>query len=416
MRPNYLTVTLLALSVASPGAWASDTREEAWQLARKDLYENNAPLAALNRLEGLTRSGWLHSSVLGQFHTVLGDLIGAEALFYASVPQDLAEPSLRILCEEYDAVPAVPELARATRGEGVVFINESHHVPLHRAFAMRLMGSLNPEGVAVFAAETFSSKVKYWPESKRYPSIEMGVYVVEPMFGDLIRTALAKGYFLAPFEQTAEQLQPDLPNDIQRAVREQSQAGNLAQVYTSFDPALLLVLSGGGHIRKRVIGNELPMMAYRFTHLTGAVPFSIDQVGGTPSTALKLQSPLYRGFESCGEITQPTVYRKASGELFARDGYDVTVFFPHQDFSRNRASWLVELANRQLRTYEIEADPERTLVRAFVADEPEDAVPADQILVAPSQKLVTLALASGRYRLVREWKDGANERIGEIDL
>ena len=44
------------------------------------------------------------------------------------------------------------------------------------------------------------------------------------------------------------------------------------------------------------------------------------------------------------------------------------------------------------------------LVQAFYADEPDDAVPIDQILVKPGEELPMLMLPNGEFRL-RTWDE-----------
>lgn len=391
---------------------SADDRQALWDAAWRSLYEDNRPLKALAHFEALTRTGWLHTNTLAQFHAISGDLIGAEALAYASMAQDTAEPAQSVDCDAYRRVPAVPAILDMVRSARVVMINEGHHVPMHRAFSATLLDGLRELGFNAFGAETFVPEVGDRVEQYRTPVIELGPYSVEPVFGELVRRAIALEYVLFPYEWTTEQRLAVADPSLARAAREQSQAANLHRYLTARPGVRAFIHAGGGHVRKDVPDDGLPMMAYRFKQLSGIDPVSINQVGGTPSPALKWQNPLYRGVERCGVIDEAIVLVAEDGSHLAHEGYDMTVFFPHVSYADSRPDWMQTMLGRRGYQLGLAVDEERSLVRAFDERDPPNAVAVDQMLVPPMQDRVVLSLPPGRYRLSREWNDGRAAALG----
>jgi hypothetical protein len=98
--------------------------------------------------------------------------------------------------ESQDAMEAILELASQRQ---VLMINEAHHGPLHRAFTLRLLEGLYRKGFRYFAAETLASKDAQL-QPRGYPTLRSGYYLAEPMYADLVRTALRLGYQVVPYE------------------------------------------------------------------------------------------------------------------------------------------------------------------------------------------------------------------------
>jgi hypothetical protein len=95
-----------------------------------------------------------------------------------------------------DAVAAITALASHRR---VVMIIEAHHAPQHRLMTLLLLQSLKREGYGYFAAETLD-KSDDRLQSRGYPTLATGFYTAEPLYGDVVRTALRLGYRVMPYE------------------------------------------------------------------------------------------------------------------------------------------------------------------------------------------------------------------------
>jgi hypothetical protein len=59
---------------------------------------------------------------------------------------------------DFAAVDAVPEIIVTATAKQVVFINEAHHLPAHRALTTRLLQSFWNSGFRHFAAETLDER------------------------------------------------------------------------------------------------------------------------------------------------------------------------------------------------------------------------------------------------------------------
>jgi len=68
-------------------------------------------------------------------------------------PDTFKEDSIRI--EDAIAEDAIAAIVREAKNRQVVILNEAHHVPLHRAFAMKLARELRKIGYEYLACEAF---------------------------------------------------------------------------------------------------------------------------------------------------------------------------------------------------------------------------------------------------------------------
>ena len=93
---------------------------------------------------------------------------------------------------------------------------------------------------------------------------------------------------------------------------------------------------------------------------------------------------------------------------------DLSVIHPTRREVGDRPDWMEMGGYRK--PYPVALAPlgERSLVRAFVASEPADAIAMDQMLVQPGAEAVTLMLPAGDYRLVRQTESGEDRPLGEL--
>jgi hypothetical protein len=151
--------------------------------------------------------------------------------------------------ESRDAVDALLDLADRHQ---VIMINEAHHVPLHRAFTLRLLEGLYRRGFRYFAAETLSSRDDALA-ARGYPTLKTGSYIAEPVYADLVRTALRLRFTVVPyeFESATPPSKSDDPLAAQNAC-EEGQAKNLKERILAKDPkAKIIVHAGYAHISKK---------------------------------------------------------------------------------------------------------------------------------------------------------------------
>ncbi len=290
---------------------------------------------------------------------------------------------------EYEALDAVETLLELADRHRVIMINEAHHVPLHRAFTIRLLAGLYKKGFRYFAAEALTTADAALA-THSYPTLRSGYYLHEPLYADLIRIALRLGYQVVPYEFDAGATNGADDLIASQNAREESQARNLKQRILDKDPhAKILVHAGYAHIYKRAktweLGGqkgEVRQMALCFQQLTGIEPLSVDQTQFTEHSEPKYDSPVYRQAIERGLLKhKPVILRQRDGHSFysPQEAVDLAVFNPRTRYERGRPSWLSLGGRRQ--THAVQSDQRPAagalyLAQAFYAhEEGPDAAP-----------------------------------------
>ncbi len=309
-------------------------------------------------------------------------------------------------------------LVARTAEQDAVFFNESHAHPETRAFVHTLLQKLRQQGFSYLCLDALEPKDTELNQ-RGYPVLNSGYFLKDPVYGDLVRRALAMGFEVIAYQPSQEEMQKALgilqrkgysrdPEILQRTAKEWSQAMNLARIRRRDSEAKLLVLSGPGHIREQAI-EGIKHMAEWFKEFTGVDPYTIDQsqmVDYCPEKA----DPLYQKLN----LERSTVFVKdqevfvqkeldpGSDDLFKRC-YDVQIFHPKTVYQNNRPNWLRMDGLRKI--YPFNPDKHNLsypcLVRAY--QEGEDtafAVPIDVIEVIDPSTPVALLLPPGTYQLL----------------
>lgn len=323
----------------------------------------------------------------------------ADALLYDDVrerPRPGGPDELRRL-DGYVPADALETVARAAAARQVVMINEAHPVPQHRAFTLQLLARLRREGYTWFAAETLFAEDTAL-NRRGFPVPGTGAYTQEPVYGDLVRTALRLGFRVVAYEA---------PLGVNRDPRERAQAANLAGRILGADPrARIVVHAGYGHIAKAVPEGALVPMAMRFRELTGIDPLTVDQATMTERSRPEVEQPLYRAVAARDGLTRPTVFVNAAGQPWSHNpaAYDVVVFSPRSRYEQGRPTWLRMggLRAPHALPHDVCAGARACLVQARLEAESADAVPVDQVLVAAGEPVPALMLPPGRFRVTVE--------------
>ena len=244
-----------------------------------------------------------------------------------------------------------------------MFVNEAHHIPLHRAFSLSLLAPLRRLGFTHFAAETLSAHALGL--GRKYPSVHSGYYIREPLFGELLREAMRLGYEITAYESES------LSTSCNRRDREQAM-NLLARVFKPHPKARLFVHAGYSHIEKAGPSRWINMAQW-FRKLGGPDPLSVDQ------TLLRESSTLY----------------------------DLQVAHPHTRYIRGRPDWTLLEGRRcfiAVPSVLSRLKQRPLLIQAHYEGEPCDAVPADQVILEKSEP--ALALAKGSFRVRALGADG----------
>ncbi len=150
------------------------------------------------------------------------------------------------LAKNYENVIAIPlskVMDSIIENNRVIMLNEMHFNPHSRAFVITWLEKCYQNGYRYFAAETLFAKDSLMNERRTVLLGETGFYCDEPVFGDLLRTALNIGYTLVPYEA-----------DGWGVDRERNEADNLIKNILDKDPEAKFLLFGGmGHITDRFL-------------------------------------------------------------------------------------------------------------------------------------------------------------------
>jgi hypothetical protein len=299
-------------------------------------------------------------------------------------------PSPASALDGYKPVSALQAIVAAAEIRQAVMVNEAHHVPQHRAFTLQLLVALRKKGFNYFAAETL--KPDPGLAERRYPTKETGLYIGEPLYGDLVRAALRLGYQVVAYE--AEAFVPGM----EREVRERDQAQHLSERIFQKDPkARVLVLAGYDHIMEE---SSPKWMAAFFKEKTGIDPLTVNQQAMSEHSSPELEEPVYRGAVERGLVSEPVVFRNAAGSLWSQSkAVDMAVFHPRSRYESGRPTWLQMggLRSPLLLPAGVCGPVPRCLVKARPVNEGTDAIPIDQIIVDAEKPPPALMLPKGNF-------------------
>lgn len=359
----------------------------------------------LNSIEALERAAFDSSGkIVGerahqmwyQLRPMMGGYAPPPPLPPTARPLAAADSERLRAASPHDALSAIRAEAAKTR---IVILNEAHHSPRDRAFALEVARALRPLGYTILAAEAFTNAEGEGetPVAKlareRFPRLQTGHYLHDPVFADFIRQALALGYRPAAYEIRNSQSRPG--GGI--AVREQAQAENIASILAANPGARLLIHVGFSHVMEAPVdrgGESIEWMAARLKKMTGVDPLTIDQAHlGEASGQLwgrEAQALVAPRIREASVLRLGGSYVKVGDYAHA---VDLQVFQPRTQFVHGRPSWLMRLG-RTARSVPSDLLPSkgRRLVQAFLADEGEGAIPIDQVLVEAGKPVPRLML------------------------
>ena len=336
----------------------------------------------------------------------------------------------------YSAHPAVEAIAQLAHGQRAVFFNEAHNMPMTRSVTVQILAKLRADGFNYFAAETLYETDKGL-SARGYPVFDSGFYTQDPIYGEMVRTALRLGFKVVSYEAISE-----ATGD----AREREQARNLNDRVFKADPnARLIVNAGYAHIVESGKFLDGGSMAQHLKRISGVDPLTIEQTMLIEHSIPSEDHPIYRAIRAALHPTQATVFTDAQGKPWTLHPgqYDVSVYFPPDDLHDGRPGWL-SLGGQRMQ-YAVTGEMCRStfpcLIEARYANESDDAVPADRVVMGLKDlrlKLVeraflnaaemrsNLYLRPGRYRFTAVGSDnqaitrrnivvGDNGKASEID-
>jgi hypothetical protein len=301
------------------------------------------------------------------------------------------------LAKTYENVMAIPlseVMDSIIENNRVIMLNEMHFNPHSRAFVISWLEKCYQNGYRYFAVETLFTKDSLVNERRTVLLGETGFYSDEPVFGDLLRTALNIGYTLVPYEA-----------DGWGVDRERNEADNLIMNILDKDSeAKFLVYGGMGHISDR---KGWSMMGGFFKEKSGIDPFTMDCSVMTFSEQYESMDSLRTAFFNRIDalpVREPIICYDTVKHIYPNNsGMDATCCLPRTRFIEdNIPDW--KLYNGKVlftldRRFIDESGFPEGCVSAFLKSEGEQCVPIDQYMYGKDEREFKLALYKGEYLL-----------------
>jgi hypothetical protein len=312
---------------------------------------------------------------LSWYLTFIGDYDGAADAFSIAQPaQDDDGPSP--LAGNYTLKPAADVILDMAKSRKAVFFNEAHSAPITRTLTIELLAKLREEGFNYFAAETLYDTDRDL-QKRGYPTPKTGFYVDEPLYGEMVRSAIKLGYKVVAY---------DVENAGVGDARERAGADSLySQVFKKDPKARLVVNAGFAHVQKsgKYLGGS--SIGEFFAKISGIDPLTIEQTMLIQHARPDQDHAYYLAVMQALHPQQPSVFVAPDGKAWTlKPGkYDMSVFFPQYDVVKQRPSWLTLGGMRMM--YPVAGDMCRNqfpcLIEARYANESDDAVAADRTVL-----------------------------------
>lgn len=372
----------------TPAQWRA-SQVEAATASERIMREADQRKGLLGRYEAMLQGAYRGDKQNPAFRVIFGQYLSWYQTYIGDYPNAAASFSIQETLQKGDRPPplgdpayhaqpaleAIPELARHYRA---VFFNEAHHLPLTRTLTVQLLAQLRQQGFTYFAAETLYPGDSAL-QTRGYPIEDSGFYTNEPICAEMVRTALKLGFKVVAYESES----PGSGD-----VRESRQARNLYERVFKQDPdARLVVDAGYAHIQESGVYLGGQSMAQHLRKLSGIDPLTVEQTMLIPHPSGNHDHPYYTAIAQQLRPQAPIVFVNADGKPWSlRAGYDVSVFFPPPQLQRGRPTWLRLGDLRQ--PYFVSGDITCNqrypcLIEARYADEGDDAIPADRLVLDP---------------------------------
>ncbi|HEX8298676.1 MAG TPA: hypothetical protein VF594_05885 [Rubricoccaceae bacterium] len=386
-------LVFLALLAAS----AAGAQESPFALFRAQPGDGPAaPYLRLRDAEAAFRGGERWNDYT-QYRAQAAAAVGlhADALAMWDAPRGPVTRPAVVLYPLPRAVEAAEWIAARADSSRVVMVNEAHHDAASRLLTLALLPRLYDAGYRYFAAEAFATD-SVLAAGPAYPTPEMGTYLGEPVFGEIVREALRLGYTLVPYEiEDDERGGPD-----PQARRDSMQAVHLAERTVERDPdARVLVHAGFGHVYETADEYWRPMAAF-FRERTGIDPLTVDQAAMSERSTRAYDSVEYRATESSLRGVPAVLLRPTGEPLRLGDAVpvDVQVVRPRTVYRNGRPTWMSLGGTRALQTVALPEACARTLCVAEVRRPGEPgSTPLDRAVAENTREAAVYVPATGPF-------------------
>src|SRR5258708_5359765 len=340
---------------------------------------------------------------LSQYFSFAGDYLTAQQYLvksYDSVDDANRRKIFRTVegiknIEHADARRYINFIAKSSR---VIMINEANSKALHRAFALSLLSDLYRQGFRYLAMEMLNN---FSNHTLSKLTLHTGYFTAEPVAGELVRSAIAMGYTLVSYEDTAASKHTV-------GQRDSIQAQNIYKVLQEDTAARILVYASYAHISKKVSPDGYIPMGLAFKNLSGINPVTIDQTDMTEESNFGYGRVFYQAYlQKYPEKTASiALLNNEPVNVTGNELYDLCVIHPPASYQDGRPTWLTLGGTRQ--PFYVKPPSVNTyLVQAYYQDEiagndnkPWQLVPADQTYIPSGKKSYLLYLKKGKYTVL----------------
>ena len=304
------------------------------------------------------------------------------------------------------AEDAISAIVRAAKGRQIVILNEAHHVPMHRAFAMKLARKLREIGYEYLACEAFRIN-DMAPLADNFVSERSSFYLAEPMFANFLNDAIQAGWQFVSYEPLSVM---NLPPSERSRFRETDMAKNLVnRIFMDKPKAKVFIYAGYSHINEKPLSRadaDGSKMAAQLKRMTGIDPLTIDQTTMYQHYESKTQTYLYKELLKKQPEQMPFVLRTQENTFLnfalSPGSADIQIIHPAYSVSpiTGRADWLNILAGfipREIPSELIPTNGSR-LILAYRKDDPVGATPTDAVVVEAGKPTPMLMLPNGEFR------------------
>ncbi len=279
----------------------------------------------------------------------------------------------------------------------VIMIDEAYAKPIHRAFTLSLLEDLYRQGFRYLAMEMLNN---FSNHSLSRVTMHTGYYAAEPVAGELIRTALAIGYTLVSYEDTAAAV-----HSVNQ--RDSIQAENIYSIIRQDTAARILVHASFEEISKKPGSAGTIPMALAFKRISGIDPLTIDQTDMTEESNFAYGRVIYQAYLQRFPLAEPSIamVNNVPVNVTDKDLYDLCVIHPPTLYKDGRPVWL-SLGGLRHSTTVKPPTPGTFLVQAYYLSEienndntPWQLVPADQTYITNGNNSYQLYLKKGKYKV-----------------
>ncbi len=314
----------------------------------------------------------------------------------------------------YKPVNALNEIKQVSENHQIIIINEAHYSSQNRIFTTQLLKELYSKGFKTIFLEGLHPDKNKNHNKRKYALLTSGYYFSEPQYGNLVRTAIKKGYTVLPYEHEQDK---SIKNPLKRWYsREEGQADNILAFLKENPKEKIIIHCGYGHLSEQIHEGEIVgNMAAIIKKKSGINPLTINQVDWLETYSEKTANP-YRVIIDRNPPKEISVFKNLNGKYFSTKpkNQDINVYFPSTKYIINRPDWLFKSTGKRLITLPFSKINLEYPYLVFAHYENEDetiATPVDIIEIKNENDKKGLALEKGKYKLIIKNINGKFQKL-----